>query len=113
MTQNTTTIRPIIARLTSKEHLHALEIEKELSNARHLSESLFYATNVELLTQLGRRLAYLETITEWETFESVTTCDYNDLDYCVERALACTRERSIHEIIAREYTFKDKSRNTC
>ena len=112
MTQNTTTIRPIIARLTSNQHLHALEIEKESSNARHMSDSLFYATNLEYLTQVGRRLAYLETITEWETFESVTTCDYNDLDYCVERALACTRERSIDEIIAREYTFEDERRNT-
>ena len=111
MTQNATTIRPIIARLTSKEHLHALEIEKESSNARHMSDSLFYATNVEYLTQVGRRLAYLETITAWETFESATTCDYNDLDYCVERALACTRERSIDEIIAREYTFEDERRN--
>ena len=111
MTQNTTTIRPIIARLTSNQHLHALEIEKESSNARHMSESLFYATNVEYLTQVGRRLAYLETITAWETFESATTCDYNDLDYCVERALACTRERSIDEIIAREYTFEDERRN--
>ena len=113
MTQNATTIRPIIARLTSNQHLHALEIEKESSNARHLSESLFYATNVEQLTQVGRRLAYLETITNWETFESATTCDYNDLDYCVERALACTRERSIDEIIAREYTFEDERRNAC
>ena len=112
MTQNATTIRPIIARLTSNQHLHALEIEKEASNARHLSESLFYATNIEQLTQVGRRLAYLETITDWETFESATTCDYNDLDYCVERALACTRERSIDEIIAREYTFEDERRNT-
>ena len=114
MTQNTnktTTIRPIIARLTSKEHLHALEIEKEASNARHMSDSLFYATNLEQFTQVGRRLAYLETITAWETFESATTCDYNDLDYCVERALACTRERSIDEIIAREYTFEDERRN--
>ena len=111
MTQNTTTIRPIIARLTSKEHLHALEIEKESSNARHLSESLFYATNIDYLTQVGRRVAYLETITAWETFESVTACDYNDLDACVERALACTRERSIDEIIAREYTFEDERRN--
>ena len=113
MTTNATTIRPIIARLTSKQHLHALEIEKEASNARHLSESLFYAVNVEQLTQVGRRIAYLETITDWETFESVTTCDYNDLDYCVERALACTRERSIDEIIAREYTFEDERRNAC
>ena len=111
MTQNTTTIRPIIARLTSNRHLHALEIEKESSNARHMSDSLFYATNVEQLTQVGRRLAYLETITNWETFESATTCDYNDLDYCVERALACTRERSIDEIIAREYTFEDERIN--
>ena len=114
MTQNTnktTTIRPIIARLTSNEHLHALEIEKESSNARHMSDSLFYTTNLEYLTQVGRRLAYLETITAWETFESATTCDYNDLDYCVERALACTRERSIDEIIAREYTFEDERRN--
>ena len=111
MTQNTTTIHPIIARLTSKEHLHALEIEKESSNARHMSDSLFYTTNLEQLTQVGRRLAYLETITDWETFESATTCDYNDLDYCVERALACTRERSIDEIIAREYTFEDERRN--
>ena len=110
MTQNTT-IRPIIARLTSNQHLHALEIEKESSNARHMSDSLFYATNLEQLTQVGRRLAYLETITAWETFESATTCDYNDLDYCVERALACTRERSIDEIIAREYTFDDERRN--
>ena len=111
MTQNTTTIRPIIARLTSNQHLHALEIEKESSNARHMSDSLFYATNVEYLTQVGRRLAYLETITDWETFESATTCDYNDLDHCVERALACTRERSSDEIIEREYTFEDERRN--
>lgn len=111
MTTNSTTIRPIIARLTSNEHLHALEIEKEASNARHLSDSLFYATNLEQLTQVGRRLAYLETITDWETFESVTTCDYNDLDYCVERALACTRERSIDEVLQREYTFEDERRN--
>ena len=111
MTQNTTTIRPIIARLTSKEHLHALEIETESSNARHMSDSLFYATNLELLTQVGRRIAYLETITDWEIFESATTCDYNDLEVCVERALACTRERSIDEIIAREYTFEDERIN--
>ena len=111
MTQNTTTIRPIIARLTSNQHLHALEIEKESSDARHMSDSLFYATNLEYLAQVGRRIAYLETITNWETFESATTCDYNDLDYCVERALACTRERSIDEIIAREYTFEDERRN--
>lgn len=111
MTTNVTTIRPIIARLTSKEHLHALEIEKEASNARHLTESLFYATNLEQLTQVGRRLAYLETITDWETFESATTCDYNDVETCVKRALACTRERSIDEIIEREYTLDDERRN--
>ena len=111
MTQNETTIRPIIARLTSKEHLHALEIEKEFEIARHMSDSFFYATNVELLAQLGRRLAYLETITNWENFESVTTFDYNDLECCVERALACTRARSVDEIIAREYTFEDERRN--
>ena len=111
MTQNATTIRPIIARLTSNQHLHALEIEKEAETARQPSDSLFYATNLEYLTQVGRRIAYLETITDWETFESATTCDYNNLDYCVERALACTRERSIDEIIAREYTFEDERRN--
>ena len=116
MTQNTnktTTIRPIIARLTSNRHLHALEIEKESSNARHMSDSLFYATNLDYLTQVGRRLAYLETITDWESFESVTTWDYDDLNHCVERALACTRERSIDEIIARDYTFDDERRNAC
>lgn len=110
MTQRTT-IRPIIARLTSKEHLHALEIEKEASNARHSSDSLFYATNLDLLTQVGRRLAYIETITDWETFESVTTWDYADVEKFVEFALACTRERSIDEIIQREYTFEDERRN--
>ena len=111
MTQNTTTIRPIIARLTSNKHLHALEIEKEAEIARQPSDSLFYATNLEYLTQVGRRIAYLETITDWETFESATTSDYDNLDYCVERALACTRERSIDEIISREYTFEDERRN--
>ena len=111
MKQNTTTA-PIIARLTSALHLHALEIEKEASNARHLTPSLFYATNVDQLTQVGRRLAYLETITDWETFESATTCDYNDVEYCVSRALICTRERSIDEIIEREYTFDDERHNT-
>ena len=114
MTQNTNkqaAIRPIIARLTNEKHLHALEIEKESSNARHLSDSLFYATNIEQLTQVGRRLAYLETITDWETFESATTCDYNDVEYCVARALVCTRERSIDEIIEREYTFDDERHN--
>lgn len=111
MTTNATTIRPIIARLTSKEHLHALEIEKDASNARHLSDSLFYHTNLDQLTQVGRRLAYLETITDWETFESATTCDYYDVEACAERALACTRERSIDEIIEREYTFEDERQN--
>ena len=111
MTQNTTTIRPIIARLTSGKHLHALEIEKDASNARRFSDSLFYAANVDYLTQVGRRLAYLETITDWETFESVTTCDYNDLDYCVERALACTRSKGLDEVLQREYTFEDERRN--
>lgn len=110
MTQQTT-IRPIIARLTSKEHLHALEIEKEAEIARRLTDSLFYVTNLEYFTQVGRRLAYLETITDWETFESVTTWDYRDVENCVERALACTRERSIDEIIQREYTFNDERRN--
>lgn len=111
MTTNTTTISPIIARLTSKEHLHALEIEKEVEIARCLSDSLFYVTNLELLEQVGRRLAYLETLTDWETFESATTCDYYDVETCVERALACTRKRSIDEIIEREFTFEDERRN--
>ena len=111
MKQNATNIRPIIARLTNEKHLHALEIEKEASNARHLSDSLFYSTNLDQVTQVGRRLAYLETITDWETFESVTTCDYNDLDYCVERALACTRARGLDEVFQREYTFEDERRN--
>ena len=111
MTTNATTIHPIIARLTSAAHLHAHEIEIEASNARHFSPSLFYATNLDQLTQVGRRLAYLETITDWETFEAATTCDYNDLDYCVERALACTRERSLDEVLQREYTFEDERRN--
>lgn len=111
MKQNATTIRPIIARLTNEQHLHALEIEKESSNARHLSASLFYATNIEQLTQVGRRLAYLETITDWETFEAATTCDYNDLEYSVERALAWTRERSLDDVLQREYTFDDERHN--
>lgn len=114
MTQNTNkqaAIRPIIARLTSNEHLHALEIEKESSNARHLSASLFYATNIEQLTQVGRRLAYLETITDWETFESATTCDYNDVEYCVARALACTRAKGLDDVLQREYTFDDERHN--
>lgn len=110
MTQQTT-IHPIIARLTNKEHLHALEIENEVEVSRRLSDSLLYVTNVEYLEQVGRRLAYLETITEWETFESVTTWDYNDVENCVKRALICTRERSIDEIIEREYTFEDERRN--
>lgn len=111
MTTNATTIRPIIARLTSVEHLHALEIENEVEISRRLSDSLFYLTNLEQLQQVGRRLAYLETLTDWENFESATTCDYYDVDNCVERALACTRNRSIDEIIAREYTFEDERRN--
>ena len=111
MTTNSTTIRPIIARLTSVEHLHALEIETECEIARRLSDSLFYVTNLEQLEQVGRRLAYLETITDWETFESATTCDYYDVESCVERALACKRNRSIDEIIEREYTFDDERRN--
>ena len=111
MTTNATTIRPIIARLTSKEHLHALEIEKEVEIARRLSDSIFYVTNLEQLEQVGRRLAYLETLTDWETFESATLCDYCDVEHCVERALACTRKRSIDEIIEREYTFEDERRN--
>lgn len=111
MTTNATTIRPIIARLTSNEHLHALEIEKEVEIARRLSDSLFYLTNLEQLEQVGRRLAYLETITEWENFESATTCDYYDIEACVARALACTRKRSIDEIIEREFTFEDERRN--
>lgn len=111
MTTNASTIRPIIARLTSNEHLHALEIQKEVESARRLTDSLFYATNLEQLEQVGRRLAYLETITDWETFESATTCDYYDVEHCVERALICTRERSIDEIIEREYTFDDERRN--
>lgn len=111
MTTNTTTISPIIARLTSKEHLHALEIEKEVEIARRMSDSLFYVANLEQLTQIGRRLAYLETLTDWENFETSTTCDYYDVEACVERALACTSKRSIDEIIAREYTFDDERRN--
>lgn len=111
MTTNATTIRPIIARLTSDEHLHALEIETECEIARRLSDSLFYVTNLEQLQQVGRRLAYLETLTDWENFESATTCDYYDVESCVERALACTRKRSIDEIIGREYTFEDERRN--
>lgn len=111
MTTNTTIIRPIIARLTSKEHLHALEIQNEIEISRRLTDSLFYLTNLDQLEQIGRRLAYLETITDWETFESATTCDYYDVETCVERALACTRERSIDEIIEREYTFEDERRN--
>lgn len=111
MTTNETTIRPIIARLTSVEHLHALEIEKEVEFSRRSSDSLFYVTNLEQLAQVGRRLAYLETITDWENFESATTCDYYDVATCVERALACTRKRSIDEIIEREFTFEDERRN--
>ena len=113
MKQNTiaTPIRPIIARLTSNEHLHAAEIANEAETARRLSDSLFYITNLEQLTQIASRLAYLETITDWESFESVTTLDYNDVEHCVARALACTRGRSIDEIIERSYTFDDERRN--
>lgn len=113
MTQNTnaTTLRPIIARLTSNEHLHALEIENEAEIARRLSDSVFYQTNTVYMAQLGKRLAYLETITDWETFESVPTWDYNDVENWVERALACTRKRSIDEIIERDFTFEDERRN--
>ena len=111
MTKNATTIRPIIARLTSNQHLHAREIQKEVDISRFLSDSLFYVTNLELLEQVGRRLAYLETITDWENFESATTCDYYDVENCVKRALICTRNRSIDEIIEREFTFDDERRN--
>lgn len=111
MTKNATTIRPIIARLTSNQHLHAREIQKEVDGSRFLSDSLFYVTNLELLEQVGRRLAYLETITDWESFESTTTCDYYDVENCVKRALICTRNRSIDEIIEREFTFDDERRN--
>lgn len=114
MTTNTNkqaAIRPIIARLTSDQHLHALEIENEAETARRLSDSLFYVTNLDQLNQVGRRLAYLETITDWENFESATTCDYYDVEACVERALVCTRERSIDEIIEREFTFDDERHN--
>ena len=110
-TNETITIRPILARLTSFEHLHAFEIENEVEFSRRLSDSLFYVINLEQLEQVGRRLAYLETITDWENFESATTCDYYDVEACVERALICTRERSIDEIIEREYTFEDERRN--
>lgn len=102
---------PIIARLTSKEHLHAQEIEKEGETARRLTPSLFYATNVEFLAQIGRRLRYLESVTEWDRFETATTCDYDCVEGYVERALAYTPDRSIDEIIARSYTFEDERRN--
>lgn len=111
MTQNTTTIRPIIARLMSNKHLHAREIEKEALDALRSSDSVFYQTNTVYTAQLGKRLAYLETITDWESFEYVTTWDYADIEYCIERALVCTRERSIDEIIDREYTFDDERHN--
>lgn len=102
---------PIIARLTTKEHLHAQEIEAEAETARTLTPSLFYATNLEFLAQFGRRLRYLETITEWDRFETATTVDYDCVECYVDRALACTRDRSIDEIIAREFTFEDERRN--
>lgn len=110
-TTNDATIRPIIARLTSNQHLHALEIENEVEFSRRLSDSLFYLTNLERLEQVGRGLAYLETISNWEVFESATTCNYYDVEHCIERALACTRKRSIDEIIERKYTFEDERRN--
>lgn len=102
---------PILARLMSKDHLHASEIAEEAEIARRLTNSLFYHTNVEYIGQLGRRLAYLETITTWDDFETVTTFDYADLEMCVERALACTRIRSIDEVLDRRYTFTDERRN--
>lgn len=102
---------PILARLTSTEHLHAQEIENEVDTARRLTPNLFYATNVEFLSRFGRRLSYLESVTDWERFETATTGDYNDFAYCVERALACTPDRSIDEIIERAYTFKDERNN--
>lgn len=102
---------PILARLTSKEHLHAQDIETEGATARRLTPSLFYATNVEFLAQIGRRLRYLETITEWDRFETATTGDYECVEGYVERALTCTRDRSIDEIIERAYTFDDERRN--
>lgn len=107
----TPTETPIIARLTSKEHLHAQEIEIEGEAARRLTPSLFYATNVDFLAQIGRRLRYLETITEWDRFETATTCDYDCVEGYVERALTCTRNRSIDEIIGRAYTFDDERQN--
>lgn len=102
---------PILARLMSKDHLHAAEIAEEGETARRLTNSLFYQTNLDQLEQVGRRLAYLETITTWEIFEDATTCDYNDLTACVERALTCTRNRSIDEVLDRRYTFTDERRN--
>lgn len=102
---------PIIARLTSKEHLHAREIEIEGESARRLTSSLFYATNVEFLSQFGRRLRYLETISDWNRFETATNGDYDCVEGYVERALTCTRDRSIDEIIARAFTFDDERQN--
>lgn len=102
---------PIIARLTSKEHLHAQEIETEGEAARRLTPNLFYATNLEFLAQFGRRLRYLETIADWDRFETATTGDYDCVEGYVERALACTPDRSIDEIIARSYTFEGERRN--
>lgn len=102
---------PILARLMSKEHLHATEIEQEGETARRLSNSLFYQSNVSFLGQLALRLRYLETITTWETFEDATTCDYNDLECCIKRALACTPNRSIDAVLERRYTFTDERQN--
>lgn len=114
LSTNTTTAlaeAPIVARLTSEAHLHAQEIESKAETARRLTSSLFYATNIEFLAQFARRLRYLETITDWDTFETATTSDYDCVDAYVERALACTRDRSIDEIIARSYTYDDERRN--
>lgn len=102
---------PILARLMSKDHLHAQKIADESETARCLSASLWYDTNVDYFAQLALRLRYLETIADWETFEDATTCDYSDLERCVDRALACTRDRSIAEVLDRRYTFTDERRN--
>lgn len=107
----TTANTPIIARLTSKEHLHALDIAREAEIARRLSASFFYATNVELMEQLGRRLNYLEQITDWDRFETATSGDYTFIEGYTERALTCTRNRPIDEVIARKYTFADERQN--
>lgn len=102
---------PILARLMSKDHLHAGEIEKEGDTARRLSNSLFYQTNVSFFAQLARRLRYLETMTDWDVFGTATTPDYYSIECCVERALVCTRDRSIDEVLDRRYTFDDERHN--